>query len=145
MGKVRLKLTKNQRGMTLIELMAVVVILGILATIAGVAIVNASEKSKVAADTTTIAIIKDAAQRYIMDDPDASTLSVYKLDGSLDTPITIPAQKLVDHLYLREIPKDSANKTLKEVIFTKDSDNWIWKFNSTETGADNDFAPKANK
>lgn len=85
----RWRLTKNQKGMTLIELMAVVVILGILAAVAGAAIMNSFDKSKTNADATSVKVIEEATQRYIMDnniaDANLSTVTVGKLvtDGYL--------------------------------------------------------------
>lgn len=144
------RLTKNQRGMTLIELMAVVVILGILATVAGVAIVNASEKAKINADSATISVLKDAAQRYIMDDPTGTAET--KMKDTANGGLTITVEQLISGLYLRDIPVDSANGKFKELsikVTTGASAKIEWTFSTaTATGTPpvpaDDFAPKSS-
>jgi type IV pilus assembly protein PilA len=95
----KLRLTKNQKGMTLIELMAVVVILGILAAVAGAAVVGGFDKSKTNADATSVKIIQDAAQRYVMDKNVA--------DGNLTADVTVG--KLVAEGYLSSEPVSSVD------------------------------------
>ncbi|WP_164821272.1 type II secretion system protein [Paenibacillus koleovorans] len=61
------KLSRNQKGMTLIELMAVVVILGVVAAVAGAAVTGGFSSSKTNTDNASIKVITDALQRYTLD------------------------------------------------------------------------------
>ncbi|WP_281887210.1 competence type IV pilus major pilin ComGC [Paenibacillus sp. YYML68] len=87
----RFRLTKNQKGMTLIELMAVVVILGILAAVAGAAVTGSFSKSKSGTDAASVRIITDAAQRYVMETnaTEAPTLATLVSDGYLSSTPTV--------------------------------------------------------
>lgn len=61
------RLGKNQKGVTLIELMAVVVILGIIAGVAGAAVTGSFSKAKENSDKASQAVIREAVQRYIIE------------------------------------------------------------------------------
>ncbi|MFM9326747.1 competence type IV pilus major pilin ComGC [Paenibacillus mesotrionivorans] len=61
------RLGKNQKGVTLIELMAVVVILGIIAGVAGAAVTGSFSKAKDNTDEASKRIISDAVQRYVLE------------------------------------------------------------------------------
>lgn len=61
------RLGKNQKGVTLVELMAVVVILGIIAGVAGAAVTGSFSKAKENTDTASVRIISDAVQRYVLE------------------------------------------------------------------------------
>ncbi|MFC4320957.1 type II secretion system protein [Litchfieldia salsa] len=83
------KILKNQKGLTLIELLAVIVILGIIAAIAVPAIGNIIANSERKADLTEASQIIGSAKLYIASegptfDPSANTLKITKAaDGSL--------------------------------------------------------------
>ncbi|WP_138753250.1 prepilin-type N-terminal cleavage/methylation domain-containing protein [Paenibacillus sinopodophylli] len=67
-------LKRNQKGLTLIELLAVLVIVGIIAAIAIPAIGGTISKSKTKADTASEHMIQEAAVRYFIDqDPELAT------------------------------------------------------------------------
>ena len=127
-----LKSLNNQKGMTLIELMGVIIILGVVATVATAAVVNASEKAKTETDNTAVSVIKDAVQRYLMNADDATAIT------------EVTADELVTGGYLREIPRDSAGVALAKVAFTY-SNGAIsgWQFSTSDTTTNNNFAPKA--
>lgn len=78
---------KNEKGMTLIELLAVIVILAIIAAIAIPAIGNIIDNSRVGAIKSDAQNIIAAAELYYTDNPGAATvvaLSTLKTGGYLD-------------------------------------------------------------
>ncbi|WP_054673311.1 type II secretion system protein [Calditerricola satsumensis] len=66
----------NQRGVTLIELLAVVVILGILAAIAVPAVFKGFDDAEDKADKTTKTVLINAAKQYIMENGGFSQVMV---------------------------------------------------------------------
>ncbi|MDU5143993.1 MAG: prepilin-type N-terminal cleavage/methylation domain-containing protein [Paenibacillus dendritiformis] len=100
----RLKAARNEKGMTLIELLAVIVILGIIIAIAAVVIVGQFDKAKETSDAASARIITDAVQRYILENPDKA------LSGK-----DIEMQTLINEGYLKDKPVNSKKQTLEQV------------------------------
>lgn len=100
MLKKGLKFLKDQRGLTLIELLAVIVVLGIIAAIAIPSINGTINNSKVKADEQSEIIIQDAAMRYAID---------AEIDETADDQSI--SEKLVDGGYLNAVPDYQQDST----------------------------------
>ncbi|MFJ5768467.1 prepilin-type N-terminal cleavage/methylation domain-containing protein [Psychrobacillus sp. NPDC093180] len=81
MKKMR-KLLKNEKGLTLVELLAVIVILAIVAAIAVPAIGNIIENSRYNAVKADATNVLSAAQLYFTDEASATTVTVQQLKTS---------------------------------------------------------------
>ncbi|WP_201713640.1 type II secretion system protein [Rossellomorea arthrocnemi] len=93
-------MTENERGYTLVELLAVVVILGIIAVIAVLAINNIIEKSRKQAFVANALTMKSSAQYYAKDamlQEKGTNKITYKelLEAQLIEPILDPHSKTV--------------------------------------------------
>ncbi|BFH70431.1 hypothetical protein J27TS7_42380 [Paenibacillus dendritiformis] len=88
----RLKAARNEKGMTLIELLAVIVILGIIIAIAAVVIVGQFDKAKETSDAASARIITDAVQRYILENPNDENAVIN------ETPKQIPIDILIESI-----------------------------------------------
>lgn len=64
MIKMAHKYLKNQRGVTLVEMLAVIVIIGIVAGVAVPAVVGQIDSAKVATDDSNLQVLNDAVDRY---------------------------------------------------------------------------------
>lgn len=111
MIKTLRKQLKNEKGLTLIELLAVIVILAIIAAIAIPAIGNIIANSKYNAVKSDAINVINAAQLYYLDNPDSDKdVHVYELQGKenesddtsseavfLENPGTIPADAKISN------------------------------------------------
>lgn len=102
---------KNQRGVTLIELLAVIIILGIIAAIAVPSVISNFSDAKKNSDAQTEKIIKEAVQRYLLDNEVTFTSGT----------ATINISQLVSNGYLQETPKWSDKNDIVSIVVTKDA------------------------
>jgi type IV pilus assembly protein PilA len=78
------KKMKDQRGLTLVELLAVIVILGIIAAIAVPSIGNIIDNTKDKATVAEGLQIINAAKLYVAENPTATSITPQQLDGYLE-------------------------------------------------------------
>lgn len=111
------KRINDQRGVTLIELLAVIVILGIIAAVAVPAVMSNFSDAKAKSDEQTEAIVKDAVLRYIL----METVSFNATTGKA----TITIADLKTKGYLQDSPKWSTGNDVGDVAVTKGSNGEI--------------------
>ena len=105
------KRIKNEKGLSLVELLAVIVILGIVAAIAIPAIGNIITNSKVKAEISDAIQVMNAANIYFTDNP---TLTEFKIGDAGD--YVESSGKLTDFTVAKGSTKDGV-KTLNTIKF----------------------------
>lgn len=75
---------RRQQAMTLVEIMAVLVIIGLVATMVGVAVLPTIEKGKIKATRADAKAIAAAAQMYLMDNDNCPTVEDLVSEQILD-------------------------------------------------------------
>lgn len=78
---------KKKKGFTLIELIVVIAILALLASIAIPKYMHTQEKAKAAAHNTNVEVVKQAAATYLVEHPEANSVSMSNLEGYLDSKV----------------------------------------------------------
>lgn len=117
------KALRNQKGLTLVELLAVIVILGIVAAIAVPAIGGVIERSKKNADAATIELVKDAIVRKAITE-EASVGAV-----------TINVDTLTNEAYLNKAPGlQSTTIVIRSYWITKNGSSYVAHLSSAAAG-----------
>lgn len=137
---------KNNKGFTLIEILAAVTILGIISTIAVVAVSKYIDKSRNEAYDTMEKTLCDAAKNYVMNEGldssvenggatiDVSTLAEYKYVGALLDPADKSKScdgQIVVKLLNKAASADSLNDYTYDVTINCTRRNETVKFNSS--------------
>jgi len=124
-----LKRMRDEKGMTLIELLAVVVILGILAAVAGSVIIGSMNSARENADATTEAVLIEAVDRYLFDNP--TKLSAANTAAGA----TISVQDdLVEGGYLKKVPSRQAGSGtdyLSVIVSQQTDGSFLYSFDPT--------------
>ncbi len=111
---------RRQKGFTLIEMLAVVLILVIVAGIGFVVVNNQIEKSRDRTDIANVRTIADAVQRYMMENTSAPV-------GNVDT-----NHVLIKEGYLAAPPQDPWGKEGKYTISESNGDITITGINASK-------------
>ncbi|HHU32309.1 MAG: type IV pilin protein [Zhaonellaceae bacterium] len=105
MGKICRQIFRNELGFTLIELMIVVVIIGILATIAIPAYSNATQESKISKAKADLRTLESAIEIYYIEKGEYPKEE--KLEDSLSSYIkTLPKDPWTNSYYIYELNED---------------------------------------
>ena len=118
----------NKKGITLVELLAVLVLLSIIAVIAVPLTLNLIKDSKNDADTINKSNIKEAAELYVADKIG------YEIDFNINPTTTITLKQLLDGGYISGDIKDQLsnknyNLDTSTIIVTKENNNYTYTVN----------------
>lgn len=98
----------NKKAFTLVELLAVIVVLGILSTIGIASISGVIESAKKKTRQEQIAVIEKAAKEWALENTD-------KLSDNLNGTTTVSVEALVEAGKLEKMPKDPTATTSSEM------------------------------
>lgn len=127
----------RQRGFTLIEVMVVVAILGILATIVLTNVVGKDEKARVTTSKASLASVANALELYKLDNHKYPTT-----DEGLEALVNKPAsaKTFPEGGYLRKLPEDPWGNPFQYVVpgsNGKPFDLYSWGADNAEGGEGN--------
>ncbi len=123
---------KNKKGFTLVEILAVIVLMGILLGFAVPSVINISKKQKANLKEQKIEIIVDAAEEYLKDNKDAyytGDKDYFTFDGEN---IYVTTKNLEDKGYVDDVydPESEDNYVINKIyvkIKTTKSGHKVYK------------------
>ncbi|MCA1064559.1 prepilin-type N-terminal cleavage/methylation domain-containing protein (plasmid) [Rossellomorea sp. AcN35-11] len=123
--KGAVKPLKNNKGLTLMELLAVILILGVIAGIAIPVLSGQGEKSRVTAHESNVATIEGAAERY------ATELGFDSAVATTDFGEIVSTHEMITEAYLKDVPEnpwEGTNHAAKNSLYFtgKDSRNVVY-------------------
>lgn len=116
---------KNQRGFTLIELMATLAILALIVMIAVPSVGSVMEKAKTDADVASVALIENAGEM--------AAVSKHPYDGDVPESYTVPG--LIEAGYLKLDEGHALNDPANYVVKTSDSGVFAFNGEGSPNGA----------
>jgi type IV pilus assembly protein PilA len=144
------KYVKNQRGLTLIELLAVIVILGIIAAIAIPSIGGIINNSKMKAHQANALMILDAVKLYYLDHPEGENITTgtpMDTRNGMANQATVQRALVENGHYLDAIPNNpftGAPYTTVSIVYQADGNHQITLGPTSDTNNANIFT-NANK
>ena len=100
------KIFKNARGMTLIEIMVVIAILGLIATMVTVNVMSNFDKAKVDTTRTQIKSLEQALEQYRLDNGSYPTTE-QGLSALVTAPSGDAAKRFQPGGYIKKVPQDT--------------------------------------
>jgi general secretion pathway protein G len=122
---------QREEGFTLIELMVVIVILGILATIVALNVIPSGEKAKITAAKADISTIESALDNYKLSN-DSYPTTAQGLEALVSPPAGADPSKYQRGGYIKRLPKDPWGRPYLYASPGQHGDTDIWTL-----GADN--------
>lgn len=133
MNRGRRLMKRTARGFTLLEMMAVVFIIGLLVGLGGLAIMNQINKARVNTAKAQIATFDQAIELFQMDNGRFPTMEE-GLDALVHAPADAVDYPARGYLKLSEVPRDPWNNDYQYVVRTTESGQEYVVFSYGEGG-----------